>query len=292
MRKIAILFSTLILGCVVSLFYLGSLLSRPNQLLISPPPLSLGAESVSINVDEGSPIQGWFVKGSENQGSILLLHSLRSNRLEMVERALFLKNAGYSVLLIDMQAHGESKGPYISFGYIESRGVNSAIKYLKNRRSKQPIGVIGVSLGGAAVLLGDEPLEVDAVILESVYSSIDIAVQNRLELRIGFLSKYLAPLLFKQIEPRLGISTKQLSPLDAISKLKSPIMIISGTADLHTRLPETIELFAKANEPKKLWVIDGAKHQNLHKHSPIEYESRIISFFHTHLTINSSFNYK
>jgi predicted alpha/beta hydrolase len=94
-----------------------------------------------------------------------------------------------------MQGHGETTGKYITFGYRESRDVHAALSYLKSRLPGKPIGVIGVSLGGAATLLGKEPIQTDAVILEAVYSSIERAIENRLAIRLGEFGRFLAPLL-------------------------------------------------------------------------------------------------
>ena len=49
----------------------------------------------------------------------------------MVERASFLRRAGYSTLLIDFQATGETKGDRITFGWKESRDVLAAVEFIR-----------------------------------------------------------------------------------------------------------------------------------------------------------------
>ena len=49
----------------------------------------------------------------------------------MVDRALFLRDAGYSVLLIDFQATGESPGDVITFGWRERLDVLAAVDFLR-----------------------------------------------------------------------------------------------------------------------------------------------------------------
>ncbi|TGO02703.1 hypothetical protein PN36_20480 [Candidatus Thiomargarita nelsonii] len=260
---------------------IGGLLAAPNPQICGDPPEDLSA--VSIYPENGPPIAGWFIQGKQQQGGVLLLHSIRSNRREMIGRARFLRDAGYTVLMIDMQAHGETPGTNITFGYLESRDVHNAINYLRSRIPNQPIGVIGVSLGGAAALLGKEPINADAVVLEAVYSDIKRALENRLVIRFGAYGKYLAPLLVWQIQPRLNISTEKLAPVSAISRLKSPVMIVTGSDDQHTVLAESKALFTEASEPKYFWVLEGAIHENLHQYSPKEYERRILAFFQKYL---------
>lgn len=74
------------------------------------------------------------------------MHGVRSNWLQMLERAKFLNMHGYAVLLFDFQGHGESPGEYITFGSLESLDAEAALSFLKSKLSKKTIGIIGVSL--------------------------------------------------------------------------------------------------------------------------------------------------
>ncbi len=279
MRRLLILFLIVVVAGIWGVFaYVGALV-EPNQNDVGLPPDDLDVEIVKIPRINSTPIAGWYITGDRNSAGILLLHGIRSNRKQMVERARFLNNSGYSVLLIDMQGHGETAGKHITFGYRESIDVHRALEYLRSRISDRPIGVIGVSLGGAATLLGTTPVEANAVVLESVYSSIEQAVQNRLEIRFGEFGRLFAPLLLWQIKPRLDISLESLSPVAAIPKLASPVLIISGTEDKRTSPKESKELFSNALKPKSLWMVEGAKHQDLHLFNPDQYENRILQFF-------------
>jgi pimeloyl-ACP methyl ester carboxylesterase len=201
----------------------------------------------------------------------------------MISRAEFLNSAGYSVLLIDMQAHGETPGEFITFGYRESLDAHAALDYLKKRVSSQKVGVIGVSLGGAAALLGKSPIDADAVVLEAVYSSIEKAIQNRLAIRLGELGRMVSPVFEWQIEPRLDVSPESLRPIAAIGNLRSPVLIIAGEYDQHTLSEESKSLFRAASQPKELWLIEGARHQDFHRYTPSAYEQRILAFFRRYL---------
>ena len=45
--------------------------------------------------------------------------------------------------------------------------------------------MLGKSLGGAAAVLADPPLEADAMVLEAVFASFDTAVENRIAMYLG-----------------------------------------------------------------------------------------------------------
>jgi alpha-beta hydrolase superfamily lysophospholipase len=256
----------------------GELLSRPMRSDAGPAPADLQAESVALPVPQGGTVRGWLVRGTPGKGAVLLLHGVRSSRVQMVGRARFLRAAGYSSLLIDLPAHGESSGERITFGMREAGGVNAALAYLHRELPGEPVGVIGVSLGGASLVFAHAKPAPQAVVLESVYPTITEAVANRLSMRLGASGDYLAPLLLWQLPLRLDISADALKPIDGVAGLGAPLLVASGLLDQQTTIAETRRLFNAAAAPKELWEVPGAAHQDLHAFNSVEYERRILAF--------------
>ena len=268
----------LVMG-LVGLYGVGWELSRPVPARIGPAPVELQAEAITFRSESGSMIRGWLSRGTTHGGVVLLLPGVRANRLAMVDRALVLHAAGYSTLLIDFQATGESSGDAITFGWRERLDVIAAVQTLRRMLPGEPIGIIGTSLGGAATLLAAPALDVQAVVLEAVYPSIEVAVENRLRIRFGTLGATLSPLLVVQLRPRLGVSPSDLKPIDRIGQLRCPIFIIGGIVDQHTTVADTQRLYAAAREPKELWLIPDAAHVDYLRTSGAEYQRRVLAFF-------------
>jgi len=175
---VALSTSTLLLLGVT--WYYAGRLAAPAHMSVGEPPPWFNAEQVELTSASGAQIHGWFMPVANAQAGVVLLHPVRGNRRSMLGRARFLVEAGCTVLLIDLQAHGESLGKHISFGYLESRDAIAAVDFLRNRFRDGPIVVLGTSLGGAAALLAQPPLPVDGLILEAVFPSIEQAIANRL----------------------------------------------------------------------------------------------------------------
>lgn len=133
-------------------------------------------------------------------------------------------------------------------------------------------------MGGAAAVLANPPLPVNAMILESVYPTIDQAVTDRLEIRFGWLGKLGTPFLTCQLRPRLGVGAAGLRPIEQVGRITVPKFFVAGTADRDTTLQESRDLFNAAVEPKQLWLVDGAAHVDLHEVAKGEYETRILDF--------------
>jgi alpha-beta hydrolase superfamily lysophospholipase len=267
--------ATLLLIAVVALV-LGSKLGEPQNHAVSLP-AGFDAQNVSI-LGSGHSIAGWWVDRRGESPVVLLLHGVRADRSSMVSRAQLLIRNGFSVLLIDLQAEGETPGEAITLGYRESRDVVAARDWIRSRASGRRIGVIGESMGGASVLLAPQPLGFDAVVLEAVYPRIGRAIENRIRLWLGPLAPVLTPLLLLQLRPRLHISESDLEPIRSIGRLGAPVLVVAGSRDQHTTLAESQELFGAAAEPKQMWIVEGAKHQDFLRYDSKGYEEHVVKF--------------
>ena len=263
-------------------FGAGEELSRPVQRPIGQAPAELRAESVRLPLSPTESVSGWFARG-EGRGAVLLLHGIRADRTQMVDRARFLLAEGYSVLLIDLPSHGESSGKRITFGAHEAAGVSAALRYLANELPEERMGVIGVSLGAASLVLSRPSPPLNAVVLESMFPSIADAVANRLVLRFGPMGSVFAPLLLWQLPLRADVSADDLRPVLAVSSLGAPLLVASGTKDRHTPWAETERIFAAARQPKELWAVQGAAHVDLYAYDPAAYKARVLTFLSRHL---------
>jgi fermentation-respiration switch protein FrsA (DUF1100 family) len=283
-RKPILFFLGLAPLVLIVIWAAGNSLTAPALQPIGELPTDLPGRSIQFRSDSGSTIHGWLIPGKPGSGALVLMHGVRSNRLSMIDRARFLSRSGYSILLFDFQAHGESAGQHITFGALESKDAAASIEFLRQNTPGEKIGVIGVSMGGAAAILASPPLKADAFVLEMVYPTISEAVADRLSLRFGdLLSRVLAPLLLIQLKPRLGIDSSELRPIDHITQLTAPKLFIAGSDDRHTTLEESKLLYETASGPKDFWVIQGAAHVDFHKAARVEYEQRVLEFFENNL---------
>jgi len=261
----------------------GSIVTAPVPQSIGSSPHDIPARMVQFPSRSGATIHGWLIPGQKSAGAVILMHGVRSNRLSMLDRARFLSRAGFTVLLFDFQAHGESPGEHITFGYLESRDAQAAVEFLRANAPGERIGVIGVSMGGAATLLASPPLTVDAMVLEMVYPTVDEATSNRLSTRLGSWSGMLSPLLTLQLKPRIGIGTDELRPIDKVGGITIPKLFVVGAEDRYTTLEESQRIFAAAAEPKELWIVEDLGHTDAHAKKREEYEQRVTSFLTNHL---------
>ena len=268
---------------LIASWKMGSQLNAPQNHAVTAP-ADLAVEPVTFPSASSATIHGWLVTPATNhRGVVILQHGVRADRTQQLDRARFLSAAGYAVLLFDFQAHGESIGKQITFGHLESRDSQAAVAFVKQRFPGQPIGVIGVSLGGAAAVLAQPPLDVQALVLESVFPTIVDATKDRLEWIWCRPARLLSPLLTCQFNLRIGISPEVLRPIDRVAEIKVPKLFLHGTRDPRTKFAEAQELFARAAEPKTFFPVEGADHEDLHHFLGARYEKLILEFLETNL---------
>lgn len=288
LRKIVISMIALAIIMLITMFSVGSILTSPATTAVAVLSADFPVESVKIPTTDQSSVHGWLTRGKLGGGAVLLVHSMRSNRLEMLSRARFLRNQGYSVLFIDLQAHGETAGDRITFGLKEAENVVAAIAYLRKIFPGERLAAIGTSLGAAAIVLAKQDLRLNAVILESLHPTIEEAIDNRLKLHLGEYGSLLLPLMLWQLSFNLNTPLDELSPIKRIGKLHAPVLFIAGTHDAHTTPLETERLYAAANAPKELWIVPGARHFNMHIYAGRAYEEYVIDFLAQYMRNHSS----
>ncbi|MGA0532403.1 alpha/beta hydrolase [Hansschlegelia sp. KR7-227] len=281
------------IGLALGVVAVALRLFSPEPAHIGAPPADLaGAETVAIPSRSGSSLRGWWLSGRKGAGAVVLMHGVRSNRLSLVARARVLSQAGYGVLLFDFQAHGESPGQHVTFGRLESLDAAAAVGFVRSRLPDERVAAIGLSLGGAAALLGPTPLAVDALVLEAVYPDIGAAVANRLAAHLGrpagmVVSAVAAPIWPLALAVFVGVPPDALRPIDRIGGVEVPILIASGVADDRTTIAETRALFDRATEPKRLWEVDGAGHVDLERRDPEAYWRMVLPFLSAALRPNA-----
>lgn len=230
---------------------------------------------------DGVGIAATFTPGRDIRSpAVLLFHGVGASREATARNAAWLASLGYATLTIDFRGHGASDNAARTFGLDEASDAQAAFDWLKHRQGDAPVAVIGISLGGAASLLGkDGPLRADALILQAVYPDIRHAIRNRIASRtstgIGYL---LEPLLSLQAPIRLGVWPSRLSPLNALPRYHGPVLIIGGAQDRSTPPTESRAMFAAARWPKRLWLVPTGDHADICDLDDAVYRNHIKAF--------------
>lgn len=251
----------------------------------------LPVEEVRFPSRDGLRLAGWFAAGT-NGATVILCHGYGGTRTDLLPHAAFLHRAGYSVLLFDQRARGESEGKYVAVGGLERWDVLGAVDYLLRRPRMDPwrIGAVGLSAGGAATLLAAaESPHLRALVVDSVFRSLHSAVAQSFQQVVGLPAPLFAFATVKVSELRLGWSAGVLAPERVMPYLRScALFLIHGLEDQLLNAEASSVLFELAHPPKELWLIPGAGHAAGLQTAGEEYQRRVVEFFGRHLLASTS----
>ncbi|MBO9711934.1 alpha/beta fold hydrolase [Sphingomonas sp.] len=257
----------------------GEMTVRPTMAEVAPadPP----ARDFKLTASDGVSIAATYRPGRRPDApGVLILHGNGASRGSVARNAEWLARQGYAVLTIDFRGHGQSSPHRKSFGLFESRDAAAAFAWLKQRQRGAKVAVIGISLGGAASLLGDAgPLPADALVLQAVYPDIRHAIRNRIAAIAGGFAGWAGePLLSYQSLPRYGVWPARISPLEALRRYHGPVLVIGGGADRYTLPEETRAMLDAAPGPKSLWLVPGLDHRGISATGTPDYGARLLRF--------------
>jgi uncharacterized protein len=250
--------------------------------ILHPKDLRLPYEEVTMKTPEGIELRGWFVPaGAKARGTLVYLHGVSECKIVGLPMAKQLHDRGYHVFLYDSRRHGDSGGTYCTYGFYEKHDASAAISMLLRRPDATPgrIALFGSSMGAAvAIQTASIDHRVVGVVAESGFATLRGIFDDYQRRMIKLPWHYLRNLVIKRSEVIAHFKANMVSPLEAVRNVRVPIFILHGTADNLIRYQYSEQVFAAAREPKELWLIPGAKHNDMAEVGGEEYERRVIGF--------------
>ena len=219
-------------------------------------PADLSLLEVRLRPPSGE-VRGWYAP-SRNGAAVIFAHGMESDRRSLLSEARCLAHAGFGVLMLDLPGWGESAGRP-AWGEPEVAALRAGVDWLAARPELDStrIGGLGFSMGSAMmVLAGAADRRLRALALLGSFPTYES------ELRASY--------------PRWGPLTGQaaiwgaqaagahplaLRPIDEIGRLAGrPLLFVVGDRDRTVPPALSAALYARAPEPKRLWVAHGAAH--------------------------------
>jgi alpha-beta hydrolase superfamily lysophospholipase len=214
-----------------------------------PEDFSLKAEEAWCETKDHITLHGWFFQAQNETQPIclLLFHGNADNISIRLPKAQAWMKRGISVFLIDYRGYGKSEGK-IEKGNDLLKDGRAAFQWLKNKKNytSEQIILYGESIGAVPAIELAVHERFKAVILEAPFTSLKEMARRHYGLVPDFLIK----------DFMMDNETK-------ISSLKSPLFILHGEEDEIVPFEMGKRLFEKAPEPKQLFEIKNAHHNDI-----------------------------
>lgn len=247
---------------------------------------SAAKTDITVRANDGVELRGWkVVPGSANGDWVLLFHGVSDNRTGDLGHAEFLLRHGYSVVMMDSRAHGESGGDMATYGWEERYDTVAITDALYANEKVRHLYAHGVSLG-AAIALQSAAVEprIAAVSAEDPLENLREVSYDYAGLDVSpFLGKTLfrpaSIFALRSLAKAGGFNPDEVSPEKAVARRPFPVLLICGTNDHRIPCRHAEAIYDAATGPKELWIVQGAGHASALGQAPAEYENRVVSFF-------------
>ncbi len=244
--------------------------------------LSLPYEEVSIKSFDGIILKAKYYHIGDNLPVAILMHGYGGvGERDFAGSIPMLRRLNHNILLVDQRAHGISQGRTVTFGIKEHRDCLGWIGYLNNRFGNPNILLMGVSMGGATVLMAsalDLTDNVKCVVADCPYDTpknvINCVIGSILKLNPKFL--YALAKASAKVFGRFNL--EENSPQKAISNAKVPILLIHGDEDNFVPCSMSKNLHNISLEKTQLHIIKGSGHALNQISAPVEYEEVLSQF--------------
>ena len=239
------------------------------------------AEELDLTATDGMRLHTWLFHSPNAVASVIVLHGHGGNKHTVLPLAQMLYPR-YNVLLLDHRGHGDSDGGRTTIGYEERLDVHAAVDYLMEH-GMGPVGIFGMSMGGAtAILAAAEEPRIAAIVADSPYARLRWAVQQVARLRgyPSFITPAIAFLGCFATALHLRHRMQSFDPVEVIQQLAPrPLLLMHGVEDDIVPVASAHALFKRASHPKELWLQHGMKHCKAIDEAADEFRERIVGFF-------------
>jgi dipeptidyl aminopeptidase/acylaminoacyl peptidase len=246
----------------------------------TPDDLAAPSRPVSLRARDGVDVGGWYLPGTRPAG-VVVSGGYRGRAGDVLGVATALQRAGFHVLVYGWRGTPGSGVAAHTLGVHERQDLEAAIDGLEACAGRVPIGLLGISLGGAvSIVVGADDLRVRAVCTDSAFCDptdvLGDGVRRVMRMPSGVLTRPVAALLAR----RTGAQLREFRPLDSVGRLAPrPLLLIHGGADLQVHPRHSERLLAFAQEPKQLWMLDGVAHVGAYFADREAYVRRVAAFF-------------
>ena len=234
----------------------------------APTPLTeynLAYEEVAFPAVDGLTLQGWFVPaGQEDAPAVVYAPATGHDQRSGLSLLPAFHQAGYHVLLFSYRGYARSEGRrgQFTYGDAESGDVDAAVQFLHQAKGISRIGVIGHSVGAVSAILSAarNPL-VGAVVAVAPFNCVNEVWQTN---RPSVVPAFVMDWTMWVVEKTRGFDRDEICPLDVVEQIAPrPLLVIHGTEDRRITEEQVSRLFTAAEQPKSLWLVEGATHSGI-----------------------------
>ncbi len=265
-------------------------LNSLNEYYDSPDYEVCKKEPFEVISEDGYILRGEFLTptyyGSyepNNDKIIYYLHGYGSNRAQGLWFLEEYFNLGYSVVLYDHVASGDSDGEYVTMGVNESRDLQSVREYIENTYGTPEVTALhGISMGAStAMYYGELYGNVDYIIADCGYSTMKDEVIFQFKQQFNYPNFPFINLANIGLKLKAGYSLDDVNCLESVASENYEdikLLIVHGDADAYTPVEMAYDLAEAAIGDCQLEIFPNADHAESYQTNPTRYSKMLYHF--------------
>ena len=238
--------------------YSNLLMDRKKHFLKQP------HKDVYIQSKDNLKLHATFFPQGDKKKVVIAFHGYTSQGMsDYIGLSDYYMKNGYSMLLPDARAHGQSEGEYVGFGCLDRWDALEWICWaIRECGNDVKILLHGTSMGGSDCAF-TSPKEVFTHVLHNMYHLPAFPVIQ------------LSNIVNKR---NAGYGMDECNAAREIKKTRIPVLMIHGDADTFVPVSMCHEIYNNCIAPKKKLIVKGASHAESYYKDTVAYEEALDVF--------------
>ncbi|MBY0758649.1 alpha/beta hydrolase [Sellimonas caecigallum] len=240
-------------------------------------------EDIFEKADGGLLLHATWFPQNDKKKVVICFHGYTSQGMsDFIGLSDYYMRNGYSMLLVDERAHGESEGEYVGFGckdrYDGMKWIDWVIRICGEDCR---ILLHGISMGGATVSMMSGlslPGQVKGIISDCAFTSAKHVFTHVLHTMYHLPAFPMIPAADLINKKRAGYGLDECNAAREVRKAKVPILFIHGEKDTFVPCRMCYELYENCASRKMRLIVKGAAHAESYYKDTKAYEKAMDLF--------------
>ncbi len=240
-------------------------------------------EDVYKRSGDGLQLHATYFPQEDEKKIVICFHGYTSQGMsDYIGLSDYYLKRGYSMLLVDERAHGQSEGEYIGFGCLDRVDACAWIDWVIKRCGEDTVIYLhGISMGGATVLMAgglNLPKQVKGIIADCAFTSPKYVFTHVLHSMYHLPAFPMIQITDWMNQKKAGYGLDECNAAREVRKAKIPILLIHGDADTFVPCSMCDEIAENCASDTTKLIIKGAAHAESYYKDMESYENALNKF--------------
>ncbi|MBS6398032.1 MAG: alpha/beta hydrolase [Clostridiales bacterium] len=240
-------------------------------------------EDVHVRSFDGLRLHATYFPVGDEKKAVICFHGYTSEGMnDYVGLSGYYLKKGYSMLLVDERAHGQSEGEYIGFGCLDRKDALNWIGWLVNRCGEDTqILLHGTSMGGATVLMTSGltlPAQVKGIVSDCGFTSSKEVFTHVLHSMYHMPAFPIIQISSLVNRRKAGYGLDECNAAREVRKAEVPILLIHGSGDTFVPCSMCDQIYENIASTKMKLIVEGAAHAESYYKDTAAYENALNEF--------------